>query len=443
VAAASGCGDDESEGVDAQGGRSNQGGNTGTGGSSGKGGAGNATGGTTSGAGESGAGAPDGAGQGGAGAEPTEKRVYVVARHVSTGDAWTTYLDAAVVDSLDDLEAFDALDNGIEIDGYVIPVVLNGATYVPDAVAPTITRYDLNASNQLVKGDTISFAGRGLTFVFQSHIAVVNNEKAYLFDAATQRAIIWNPASMELTGGEIDLVNEVVQGYDPAFWPDMGRLKDGKLIVPVNYSNADGPLRESNLVVIDTETDSVSKFVSDDRCQPVHVSVELDNGDVYFFPNAGQTETFYVDVESPRPPTCGLRVLEGEDEFDSDYVLELGELAGGNQTRGGAAQGGFPDGRGGFYFSVLDEDRYAEREENGYSYYRLWHYDLKTPTELTDQDWWSGAMSRWTQFGADSVVLNYGADENDEEFTIVYDGSQDPLAPFRMPGIIEPIARLK
>jgi hypothetical protein len=392
----------------------------------------------------SGCGDDDGADPGEpSGGASTENQVYVVARHVSTGEAWTTYLDAAVVDSLEGLESFDALDNGIEIDGYAIPAVLDGAVYVPDAVAPTITRYDLNTSNQLVEGDTLSFAGRGLTYVSQSQIAVVNDEKAYLFDAPTQRAIVWNPATMELTGDEIDLANEERSGFDPWYWADMSRLKDGKLLVPTNYGDGEEPLFESSLIVIDVETDSVTKFVSDDRCQQIHVSVELDNGDVYFFPNSGHTESAYSEEPAPRPPTCGLRVLDGEHEFDPDYVLELGKLAGGDEVSGGAAQGGFPDGRGGFYFSVVDEDRYAEREENGYSYYRLWHYDLETATEVRDQNFWSGAMSRWTQFGPDSVVLNYGADEDGQDFTIVYDGSRDPLAPFHMTGVVEPVARLK
>lgn len=462
LSAAVACGDDSSDddgasgGSSAEAGTGGKAGSAGRGGSSGKGGSGGTAGNESAGsagesgsagqsdaggaAGESSAGA---GGEGGSATTPESEKVYLVAKHVSAGEAWTTYLDTATVNSLGELEDFDALDDGIEVDGYVIPVVFHGAAFVPDAVAPTLTRYDLNAAGKLVEGETIGFGGKGLTYVSQSQIAVVSQTKAYLFDAPTRRALIWDPEAMLLTGEEIDLTNDDLLDYDPWFWPDMARLKDGKLLVPVNYGNEDGELNESNLIVIDTETDTVSKFVADDRCQQIHVSVELANGDVYFFPNSGHTEALYMDEPAPRPPICSLRVEDGDDEFDPDYVLELGELAGGDETSGGGAQGAFPDGRGGFYFSVADEARYADREENSYSYYRLWHYDFENATELTEQGWWSGAMSRWTQFGTESVVLNYGADDDGNDFTIVYDGSKDPLAPFQMPGVIEPIARMK
>lgn len=440
AACVAGCGDDDGgKDVEATAGSPSDGGAAGT--SAG----GKSAGGTDAGGGKGGSESVGGAsaGAGGETTTPAGPQVYVVAKHVSTGDAWTTYLDAAVVDSLADLESFDALDNGLEIAGYVIPVVLNGAVYVPDAVAPTVTRYDLNDANELVKGDALSFAGEGLTYVSQSQISVVNDDKAYLFDAATQRALIWNPSTMELTGDSIDLFNDAMEGYDTWYWADAARLHGDKLLVPANYGKGEvEPFQESDLVVIDTKTDKVSKFVADDRCQQIAVSLPMDNGDIYFFPNAGITEAAYTNTAAPRPPTCALRVPAGEDEFD-DSVLELGQLAGGDETQGGGAQGAFPDGRGGFYFAVVDEQRYADREENGYSYYRLWHYDFKTAREVEDQDFWNGAMSRWTQFGKDTVALTYAADANEDIATVVYDTGASPLAPFSMSGTIEPITRIK
>lgn len=380
-------------------------------------------------------------GGGGEGGEPAESAVYVVAKHVSTGDAWTTYLDAAAVEQVSELETFDALDDGIEIDGYVTPVVHDGAVYVADSVAPQITRYDLDDANELVEGETVSFLGTGVEGAW--NLTVVSDGKAYVFDAPSQRAVAWNPSTMLLTGEEVDLQNPDLDGYDAWYWVDAAKVRNGKLIVPAEYSNAEGGVRASHLVVIDTATDEVTKFVSDERCQPQHVAIELDNGDIHYFPNQGTVIDYYLDVAAPRPTMCSLRVRGGADEFDPDYVLDLGALVGGDEQSGGGVQGAFPDGRGGLYFAVADEERYADAENNGYSFFDLWHYDFEEATAVPNQPAWSGAMSRWTKFEDETIVLNYGLDENDNEYTIVFEGSAEPLNSFTMPGTIEPIARIR
>lgn len=382
--------------------------------------------------------------EGGAAGAPAESKagLYLVAKHVSTGDAWTTYVDTASVEKPSELADFDALKDGLEVQGYSVPVVRSGSVFVPDALAPTVTRYEADESGELVEGKTISFARAGITEVFAAVMVFVSDEKAYVLDVAGQRAVAWNPAEMVLIGKEIDLRNPEREGYSPWFWGDAARVKNGKLLVPVDYTDDDDVgLRESTLLVIDTDKDELNKYVSDPRCGRLHVAVDVGD-DTYYFPNAGHAADEYLDVPAPRPPTCGLRVNAGEDTFDSEYVLDFAALTGGDETKGGGAQGGFPDGHGGFYFAVADEARYAEAEQNGYAYFRLWHYDLETATELKDAAWWTAAMSRQTRFENQSLVISYGL-SGEQEVTIVYEGSSQPLSSFDMPGTIEPVARLR
>ena len=56
-------------------------------------------------------------------------------------------------------------------------------------------------------------------------VHLVSNEKAYVFDVAGLRAIIWNPSDMSLTGEEIDLSDVGYEGHEPSIYTDPFSLR--------------------------------------------------------------------------------------------------------------------------------------------------------------------------------------------------------------------------
>lgn len=151
--------------------------------------------------------------------------------------------------------------------------------------------------------------------------ALINDNKAYLFDYETYKVHGWDPADMTLNGIEIDL--------GAARRPERGPLamlpwrfdqvrRDNLLFIAGAWWPEDGPQPYSLVFVFDTDADTVT-VVEDPRCVNIGGVKATDNGDVYFL--CQHFGAFTNDV-SP----CALVIRNGQVTFDP----------GGFERRGGA-----------------------------------------------------------------------------------------------------------
>jgi hypothetical protein len=297
--------------------------------------------------------------------------LYLIATSFSAGDQRETYLVTSP--SFDEETTFNTTD-GPKLLGGVVPVVHGGAVYVPDPNSPVLIRYDVGANDKLVEGARLSFAGVGMSEIDSWHVYIVSDKKAYVFDPTGGRVVIWNPATMQLAGKEIDMSQVFRKGYkavmdmEPAAGP---KWRGSQLIAPLAWIDQDFNSRHaSGFVVLDTEADKVVAVGDDGRCGESFSLIEDAGGNIYFLPpDWSALPHFFGDFGS----TCVLRLPQGKSKFDPDYSLDLSAAG-----TGSAAAGAVPDGRGGFFFIGLDEDLWNDGDGSADGYWRFFHYDFET-----------------------------------------------------------------
>jgi hypothetical protein len=364
--------------------------------------------------------------------------LYLVSAEVSAGDQYETYM--ALAPSFDATTQFNPL-SGIKLLGRMSPIAHNGAVYTPDANAPVITRYDLNASDQLVKGAELSFLGVGVTEIAGWNVYFVSDDKAYVFDPASSRLIVWNPQTMTLTGKQIDLSSLRRDKFLPGLALEQtGPVRRGsQLFIPVSWADQDWSYRyASGLLVLDTDADAVVTTAEDTRCGEAFMTIAAPNGDLYYFPSADSSaQHFYADNHRP---TCVLRVRSGEQAFDPTYQLDLSALGGGT-----AAIGAVPDGKSGFFFATADQTRWEAREENEWSFWRYHHYDFATQAHepVPSLPFWAGS-TYWVKVDGKTYLPHWEKTASTSKTTVYgVDGAAAPTPVFSFPASWRSIYRLR
>jgi hypothetical protein len=95
----------------------------------------------------------------------------------------------------------------------------------------------------------------------------------------------------------------------------------------IDWNETDSIAGETGLVVLDTETDRVSRVDVDTRCGGITQPLVGANGDAYLASSGLAAAAHRLGRLSTEP--CALRVRADEDSFDANYALRLGELSGG------------------------------------------------------------------------------------------------------------------
>jgi hypothetical protein len=189
---------------------------------------------------------------------------------------------------------------------------------------PTITRYTLDDAGELNEAETVSLQSYGVESLWDT-LYVVSPTKMYYPDRDGQRLIIIDPRAMEITG-EVDLGETGREGF-LSLYSYSHFTRGAEILFSVawiDWSETDSILGETGLVVLDTETDTVSRFDVDARCGGVTTPVELSSGDVYFVSSALAAAAHRLE-RLPTAP-CALRVPAGRDAFDLGYLESLEEL---------------------------------------------------------------------------------------------------------------------
>jgi hypothetical protein len=311
--------------------------------------------------------------------------LYALAVSVYNPDASQTYL----LTSSDLVPGeLDVRGRGIELPGFLFPFSNGKSIFVPHEDAPSLTRYELDESDALQEGPTVSFAGVGYAAAMDSfNLPFVSESKAYAFDAPNSLAHLWNPSTMTLLDGQIDISTIQRDGFVAriAADADAARRQGDLLFVPVGWEDAvtEDTRPASGMLVIDTRTDTLVKFLEDERCTEFQSSIQTPNGDIYFFPSEHGIVT--LSGANPEYPSCVLRIRAGESDFDPDFLLNLATITGRPIACCGAWAGGSD-----VLVPVLYEERImiSDRRElwsesnNDYRYWRI-NLDTRASREIT------------------------------------------------------------
>lgn len=386
---------------------------------------------------------PDG-GEAGTGEPP----LYFFSTMVFTGANFFTYVSLA--DRFDSsLSSFDGTKDGLELPSYPNFALEFGAAFAAHPSRPEITRLDVGLDRKLFKGKTITFAGASASGI--EAVLFVNPEKAYFFDVATAKAIVWNPTTMELTGKTIDISAFLKLDIGRAAVPNGKSLnvrKSGaEWTLPVYYVDTTTfkLVRAAGVAILNVETDTVVSVVHDDRCYDGVTAVASASGDYYYFPGWGSANDFYMKATAPKPHTCALRLPAGQNTFDATSVLDLTTLAGGDDTGNGGGQGAVSDGANGFYFTVADDTRYAAN--SGFPN-KLWHYDFTTQTAkvVAGAAWWGqSTMDRRAYIDGVMYAATAGFSDADPGGfrTEIFRFSPDGVSSFQMKGWVDGFGRIR
>jgi hypothetical protein len=359
------------------------------------------------------------AGAGDAGS--SEKPLYLIAAAFLSADQYETYLVTSTT-----FEKSTQIDptRGPKLLGGIVPVVVGGSVYAPDSNAPVILRYDVDSNDQLVKKAELSFSGVGLTQIASFSVYALSETKAYVFDPAGPRLVLWNPSTMKLSGKEIKLPEIARDGWSPNIVLELCGpvVREKQLVLPVGWTDQDGNyLHSTGVLILDTESDEVVSFDEDERGGEAYQSIVAPNGDIYYFASGGASaQHFFADKKKP---TQVLRLRAGETKLDRDFALDLSKLG-----TGSAGTGAIPDGAKGFFFGSADEKLWEDRENNGEAFFRIWHYDFETEEshEVEAMPDWAGTTYYVTV--GDKVFIPYWEETDTGYRTTVYsvDGPKDP-----------------
>jgi hypothetical protein len=319
--------------------------------------------------------------------------LYAVMYEVYDADGSTSYL--SLLDSLD-IDQIDPATAREYGSGRAFVQAYNGWLFVGDAATPTVTRYSVGANSELLSEGVISFANYGLREgQFDSWNATfISPTKAYLFDFAEGRTIIWNPSTLEIIG-EIPPASELYrEGLSLEGTPAV--IRDGVLFRTFNWVNRTDAIYSTDLLLAtyDVETDQLIELVPETRCPAPGNLVHTDEaGNIYFsnwiWPVAGT-------LMRGAPESCVLRVNAGESRFDPNWTLSYAD---------------YTDGRQGAMFSYLqngqalvsafyDERTTFDATTDPYSYvgstnWRIWNVDVegKTGAPVEGIDFNGGAFT--------------------------------------------------
>ncbi len=254
-----------------------------------------------------------------------ERPLYLVQTRIFTADSATGVLvpTHSLEEELDYSRALEQAGGGVL---YAARDV--GAFLIGSGEEPVITRFEIDANENLVPGEQLSFANAGVVYLYAGSVLFVRPDKAYYLDLDQLQAIVFDPTAMEITG-TISLTGAEREGFFTSFGDPVVR-EDGIYFPGQWYTDPDWDRvpRGSLLVHIDPETDQVS-MTSDDRCTSMLASLTTDAGDVYWFSDNFNTLARVGYGPENGFPDCALRLRRGETTFDPDWQLDTGSRTGG------------------------------------------------------------------------------------------------------------------
>lgn len=244
------------------------------------------------------------------------------------------YIRLVSDEELDSGAEIDATDGAVEFGGGAACAVWKRSVFGLSFEAPTITRYD-EVDGALVPGETVSFAGFGITSLAStsSQTVIFSDTKAYYLDIASSQIVVWNPRAMEtITSIELE-----VSSPPANLTPVSMRVNvfEGLLMLYNAYQNASDVLTSrTDFWFVDPATDTIIATDTTNACGNLQTTVATTrDGDVYIGPSAVAVMEHTLGLPGSFQP-CAVRVKAGTREVDDSYVADLNTLAGGIPAAG-------------------------------------------------------------------------------------------------------------
>jgi hypothetical protein len=270
---------------------------------------------------------PETGGAGGDGV--TSAPLYAICGALFTPDGTSGYV--ATVPDLEPTTTFE-LEDTLEVPGGTLCAAPGDSDKLFLAVGEraVVQRYGIDGES-LVFEDEFGLAGLGITSpAGRNPIHFLSESRAYFIDGSTLQVVVWNPQ---------DMIIEDSFSID-GLWRDglqigvnfVDRVGD-RFVMSARYFRPDESAEVvASAVIIDSTDDSV-RYADDNRCGNLAWSTTSDDGDIYFASHPSQAARVRVDqAGDPASRPCLLRILNGENDFDPTFFVELNELTGGRPT---------------------------------------------------------------------------------------------------------------
>jgi hypothetical protein len=268
----------------------------------------------------------------------------------------------------------------------------------------------------LVERGVASFAAYGLTNIGFWLNTFISADKAYLVNE-TAEFIVWNPATMQITGTFPVPALEPPAGLRSfnAYSDRSAVLRDGLLYQPFYYTDESffSFAPSSRVVVVDVDSSTVIDSI-DAPCPGLDYATLDPGGNIYF---SGWVYAAGGAAVLAQPPTC---VFEVPAAGEPRVAFAVADLTEGRQ--GGAMR---YVGGGRALLSVLHDERFAAdgapnaQELTFANNWRFWSYELATgQAALLDSIDWNGGAQY--SFDIDDTTYMLVA-ASDYSTTSVYD----------------------
>lgn len=203
-----------------------------------------------------------------------------------------------------------------------------GAVFVRDRESNTMTRFEVDEDLALVERGKFSFANTGLASG-RMRSAYLSPTKAYVMDPGEWRLLEWNPSDMKLAGNEISLEFAAIDGLDGSIGTP-ARAGD-KIIAPIYWANWDTleSYAKGAALVIDPDGKEKPTLIEDARISSTYVAYAGDDDAAYLAGVPAELPLLGSPVGGKSFGSAGLlRVEAGADEFDANFVVDVGEITG-------------------------------------------------------------------------------------------------------------------
>jgi len=205
--------------------------------------------------------------------------------------------------------------------------IYNGAVYIRDRDANTMTRFHVSDDLQLVQDGQLSFMLKGLA-PGRFHTAYLTPTRAFVLDSNDWRMIEWNPTTMQLAAGAdipITFMKKTALPFGAISPP--ARVGD-RLVSSVYWADLDNLIMypgSGAALVIDANNPTVPTFLEDARVGGAFRVYADPSGDTFVSGVVGgDVHLFGSALGGGTLPTSGiLRIPAGATAFDPDYLVDV------------------------------------------------------------------------------------------------------------------------
>jgi len=218
-----------------------------------------------------------------------------------------------------------------------------GKVYVFRGEGGRVIRFGVEDDLSLVEEASFSMANEGIQ-EFLLSVAIINEQRAYYFDPAAAKVVVWNPETMSIES--TFEVPETRREDLPLTVVGTPSIVGEFVVIPTSWRSRaqDDALPEVGMVVLSADRNELVAVLTDRRCGVSTTGFVLD-GAYYIL---GDWFSGVLDVFAPEgtdlPPPCLLRWQPSSPgEFDPDFRIDMRALTGAPQFDGafGTADGKF------------------------------------------------------------------------------------------------------